>query len=362
MLNIDDRLLNELDESELYLVLHIAKHMKANRMTAWPSLEALSKACNWDDRTVKKHRQSLIKKGFLEMTMNPGKPTLYRFLKDGIGVYRPMKTDDPIAENEGTYIEGGTKNEGTQNAVNGVQKMRGVRGHKMYPEDIKGIKSEIIKEEGENAQNALSPPFSHVGTIESDEHVEIMLHLLEAEKKDPPPPGSGPTPPQEFLITTHTPQAPYIRLVEKIEIQDAPGPKSPGDITKPGRRSQAIPEIHPENIAAFDHFSDPEKCRALWSEWIEYKWGQHRDKYKTSKSELVMLRKLYTWSNGQAEIVSQIIEKSVGNLYKGLIDPNEKGNGTENRHDLNPAQRQHLTLAQYVAQRRIDAENRNAME
>ena len=37
--------------------------------------------------------------------------------------------------------------------------------------------------EGENAQNALTPPFTPAGTIESDEHVEIMLHLLEAEKK-----------------------------------------------------------------------------------------------------------------------------------------------------------------------------------
>jgi hypothetical protein len=213
----------------------------------------------------------------------------------------------------------------------------------------------------ENAQNALTPPFTPAGTIESDEHVEIMLHLLEAEKKENDFTGAGPTPPAELLVTTHTPQAPYIRIVEKVEIQDAPGPKSP--TTTPGRRSQAAPTIHPENLQAFDHFSDPEKCRMLWSEWIEYKWGQHRDKYKTAKSELVMLRKLYTWSQGQAEIVSQIIEKSVGNLYKGLIDPNEKkGNGTEKRHDLNPAQRQHLTLAQYVAQRRIDAENRNAME
>jgi hypothetical protein len=213
---------------------------------------------------------------------------------------------------------------------------------------------ENTKEGGKNAQNALTPPFTKTDEIEIPETV----FPLEAEKKEKDLTG-GAGPGGAMLVTTFTPQDPYTRVVEMV----TPGPQTPGDITKPGRRSNVSPTIHPENVAAFEHFSDPEKCRMMWGEWIEYKWGQHRDKYKTAKSELVMLRKLYTWSQGQAEIVSQIIEKSVGNLYKGLIDPNEKkGNGTEKRHDLNPAQRQHLTLAQYVAQRRIDAENRNAME
>ena len=245
-------------------------------------------------------------------------------------------------------------------------------------------------------EDKFSPPFHHVCTIEIPE-TNIPL---EAEKKENDFTGAGPTfefracekcsgagfrygrngretcdrcdgsrmepfgakpYADEFIVTTVTPQEPYVRIVEKAEIPETPGPKSPGE--KPGRRSQAAPTIHPENLTAFDHFSDPEKCRMLWGEWIEYKWGQHRDKYKTAKSELVMLRKLYTWSHGKTEIVSSIIEKSVGNLYKGLIDPNEKtGNGTAKRPDLNPAQRQHLALAQYVAQRRIDAENRNAMD
>jgi len=81
----------------------------------------------------------------------------------------------------------------------------------------------------ENAQNALTPPFTPVGTIESDEHVEIMLHLLEAEKKEKDFTGAGPTPPTELLVTTHTPQAPYLRVVELVEVPVAPGPKSPGD-------------------------------------------------------------------------------------------------------------------------------------
>lgn len=227
--------------------------------------------------------------------------------------------------------------------------------NKVYT-DTYNIELEKNKIEEEDAQNAIFPPFSHVGTIQLPE-TNIPL---EAEKANDFTGGPGAAP--ELIVTTVSPQAPYIRVVEKVEITETPGPKTP--TTTPGRRSQAAPTIHPENLQAFEHFSDPEKCRALWSEWIEYKWGQHRDKYKTHKSELVMLRKLYTWSHGQAEIVSQIIEKSVGSLYKGLFDPNEKGNGatTQKRPDLNPAQRQHLALAQFVAQRRINAENRDAME
>jgi hypothetical protein len=95
----------------------------------------------------------------------------------------------------------------------------------MYPEDIKDIKSEIIKKEKENAQNALTPPFAHVGSIE----IPNSNIPLEAEKKENGFTSSGPTPPAEFIVTTITPQAPYIRLVEKVEIPETPGPKTPGE-------------------------------------------------------------------------------------------------------------------------------------
>ena len=78
--------------------------------------------------------------------------------------------------------------------------------------------------EGKNAQNALTSPFSHVGTIQLPE----TNFSLEAEKEKAPQ-SSGPTPQTEILVTTHTPQAPYIRVVERVEVLDAPGPKSPGE-------------------------------------------------------------------------------------------------------------------------------------
>ena len=74
-------------------------------------------------------------------------------------------------------------------------------------------------------EDKFTPPFTHSGTIQLPE-TNIPLN---AEKKANDFTGAGPTPPAEFLVTTLTPQAPYLRLVEKVEIQDAPGPKSPGD-------------------------------------------------------------------------------------------------------------------------------------
>jgi hypothetical protein len=202
MLNIDDRLLSDLDESEMYLVLHIAKFMTANRMTAWPSLETLSKNCNWDERTVKKHRQSLVLKGYLEMKMQPGKPTMYRFLKDGIGVYRPMKTDEMIAENEGTYFEGGTKNEGTQNVFKGVQKMRG--------EVVNNI--EVIKRErGEKEKTAL-PPSENPS--------------LEAEKETPPQVAPAP-PAAPTRLTIHDPETPGAKIIDIIPGEPKTQPPTP---------------------------------------------------------------------------------------------------------------------------------------
>jgi len=321
----------------------------------WASNKYFSDLYGKSGDTISRWISKLAQAGFILTIVDNQKGNTRKIWLSEAQAYR-QKSVDPIGKNADT-LTAKIRRPYRQKSVDPIDK-------NVYPIKENNTINITLNntEEGENAQNALTPPFAPAGTIESDEHVEIMLHLLEAEKKENDFTGAGPTPPTELLVTTHTPQTPYVRVVERVEVRDVPGPKSPRDITKPGRRSQAAPTIHPENLQAFDHFSDPEKCRMLWSEWIEYKWGQHRDKYKTSKSELVMLRKLYTWSNGQAEIVSQIIEKSVGNLYKGLIDPNEKGNGTENRHDLNPAQRQHLALAQYVVQRRIDAENRDAME
>lgn len=128
MLNIDDRLLEKLNESEMFLCMNILKYMQTNRMTAWPSLETLSKSCRWDERTTKKWRQSLFDKGVIKIVEQPGKSNIYSFAWDGFGVWTPAKNVEMSEIQGGAINVPPTKNAGAQNVVEG--------GHKMYPELI----------------------------------------------------------------------------------------------------------------------------------------------------------------------------------------------------------------------------------
>lgn len=128
MLNIDDRLLEKLNESEMFLCMNILKYMQTNRMTAWPSLETLSKSCRWDERTTKKWRQSLFDKGVIKIVEQPGKSNIYSFAWDGFGVWTPAKNVEMPEIQGGAINVPPTKNGGAKNAFEG--------GHKMYPELI----------------------------------------------------------------------------------------------------------------------------------------------------------------------------------------------------------------------------------
>lgn len=128
MLNIDDRLLEKLNESEMFLCMNILKYMQTNRMTAWPSLETLSKSCRWDERTTKKWRQSLFDKGVIKIVEQPGKSNIYSFVWDGFGVWTPAKNVEMPEIQGGAINVPPTKNGGAKNAFEG--------GHKMYPELI----------------------------------------------------------------------------------------------------------------------------------------------------------------------------------------------------------------------------------
>ena len=146
MINIDDRVLDTLNESEVYLCLQIARYMKSNRMTAWPSLETLSKKCNWDERTVKRWRVSLERKGFLDVERVPGKAATYRFRKAGFGVFHAMEDTPAQAEEGGTFFEGGT-------FYDPPQKMYPHPPQKMYPEVVN---KEVIRDVVSHETTALS--------------------------------------------------------------------------------------------------------------------------------------------------------------------------------------------------------------
>jgi len=191
------------------------------------------------------------------------------------------------------------------------------------------------------ASDPLSPPFQKVDEIYPE------TFSLEAEKAEPLHRGPG-----AVRVSITDPEFPGVTVVHAV------GPKT--NPTKTGREKQQrnAPNIHPENETVFQHFSDPAKARAAWAEWLQYKYDQHRERYKNAKSELVKLRSLWEETKGDAAQVERNISHSIGNLYRGIFAPKAEKNGTQQPNGLNKATAQHLDLAQYVGQRRIAAMER----
>jgi hypothetical protein len=64
MLNIHDNLLSQVDEKEMWLLLHIAKRIDKDR-GAFPSNATLLDETGWSDRTLRKVKKSCVDKGLL---------------------------------------------------------------------------------------------------------------------------------------------------------------------------------------------------------------------------------------------------------------------------------------------------------
>lgn len=106
--------------------------------------------------------------------------------------------------------------------------------------------------------------------------------------------------------------------VEVVTVKTAE--QVPETLGKPRKTRQiGAPQPFPETAAAFAHFSNPDKIAAVWKRWLEYKLAQHRERYRTGDSELIQLRKVWKLANGDSDAAEQIIEQSVGNLWKGLF-------------------------------------------
>lgn len=67
MINVHDKLLTQCDESELFLMLHIAKHMGKD-LTAFPKNETLCEATNWDIKKLQRVKKRCIEKGLISST------------------------------------------------------------------------------------------------------------------------------------------------------------------------------------------------------------------------------------------------------------------------------------------------------
>lgn len=142
--------------------------------------------------------------------------------------------------------------------------------------------------------------------------------------------------------------------VKVVDVKSSePIPETLGKPKKTRRLDE--PQPFPETAEAFAHFSNPDKIAALWKRWLCYKKDQHRERYKTADSELTKLRWLWKQTNGDADKAEQIIERSIGDLYKGLLPLNENKNGakpttTSNRETVR------RELVEYYADKRRAAE------
>jgi hypothetical protein len=58
----------------------------------------------------------------------------------------------------------------------------------------------------------------------------------------------------------------------------------------------------------------------LWKDWKEYKWNQHKEKFKAVITEQVAINKLAELSNNRSDTAKKIIEQSISNLWKGLFE------------------------------------------
>lgn len=58
----------------------------------------------------------------------------------------------------------------------------------------------------------------------------------------------------------------------------------------------------------------------IWEEWKLYKKEEHRDKYKSPKTEQRAFDNLYKLAGGNIETARQIVNYSIVNKYKGLFE------------------------------------------
>ena len=176
MINIDDRILTALNEQEIYLTLHIAKRMKASRMTAWPSLATLAADCKWDERTVKRWRDSLVEKGFLSVTVKPGMPNTYSFLRAGIGVFQGLENAENVQEESAKDVPPSFYAPPHFMPPHPPHNMYPHPPHKMYPEVVNKevVNKEVVTRSAK--PRCPSPPAP----------LKVKIHILSQKKKKPP--------------------------------------------------------------------------------------------------------------------------------------------------------------------------------
>ena len=60
--------------------------------------------------------------------------------------------------------------------------------------------------------------------------------------------------------------------------------------------------------------------KTIWKQWIQYKKDEHRDTYKSKKTEQIAINNLIKLCNGSLSIAAEIVNNSIANKYKGLFE------------------------------------------
>lgn len=148
MINVDDRLLTQLDEKEMWLLMHIVKRLGADG-TCWPSNETLLNDTGWKDiRTLRRVKSQLEDKGMMRQDAryndkNEQRSNTYKVLTDLIGVYKTANT----------LQTGGAKNA----QATGVQKMHSPGVQKMQGAGVQKMHHEVLSNEVLSNEVLISP-------------------------------------------------------------------------------------------------------------------------------------------------------------------------------------------------------------
>jgi hypothetical protein len=58
----------------------------------------------------------------------------------------------------------------------------------------------------------------------------------------------------------------------------------------------------------------------IWKQWIQYKKDEHRDTYKSKKTEQIAINNLIRLCGGSVSVAAEIVNNSIANKYKGLFE------------------------------------------
>lgn len=202
MLNIDDRLLELVDESELWLMLKIKSFTNAGG-EAWPSNETLCRITGWSKNTLGVVKKRLVKKGLLVVkkrftadksmtsnsyTINTNLIANYVGKQDEtpcpkIGTTPTQKMGIPPTQNLGGGIP---KNWGTEVLMNEVLMNKEILSDSANTDEVTPVKEKKEKNAYGSLQPAISEIVSHLNAASGQQMKDdsIRVRNIAARLKD----------------------------------------------------------------------------------------------------------------------------------------------------------------------------------